>query len=231
MSAQPDDTTCGPTCLKAVYDYYGDTISLTQIIDEVEGMESGGTLAVFLACHALRRGYLATIYTYNLHVFDPTWFSTGDTDLHQVLSEQLAAKDDARLRFAIPGYQKFLSLGGVIRFEDLTTKLIRRPLTRGVPILTGLSATYLYREAREFGPDGDEDPIRGTPAGHFVVLCGYDKTRREVLVADPLDPNPLSESHIYAESIERVIGAILLGIITYDANLLIIEPPKQPKRQ
>ena len=32
------------------------------------------TLAVLLGCHALRRGYEATIYTFNLQVFDPTWF-------------------------------------------------------------------------------------------------------------------------------------------------------------
>ena len=35
-------------------------------------MEHGGTFAVFLACDALRKGYCATIYTYNLMVFDPT---------------------------------------------------------------------------------------------------------------------------------------------------------------
>ncbi len=74
---QPDDTTCGPTCLHAAYRYYGDIISLTQVIREVRKLKGGGTLAVFLACHALKRGYQAKIYTYNLHVFDPTWFIEG----------------------------------------------------------------------------------------------------------------------------------------------------------
>ncbi|MFH1021272.1 MAG: C39 family peptidase, partial [Pseudomonadota bacterium] len=71
---QPDLITCGPTCLHAVYQYYGDDITLTKVIDEVKSLETGGTLDVFLACHALRRGYKARIYTYNLQVFDPTWF-------------------------------------------------------------------------------------------------------------------------------------------------------------
>ena len=73
--SQPDETTCGPTCLHAVYRYYRDDISLKQVISEAHLLEGGGTLEVLLACHALRRGYRATIYTYNLQVFDPTWFT------------------------------------------------------------------------------------------------------------------------------------------------------------
>ena len=71
---QPDDSTCGPTSLHAVYQYFDDDISLDQVIKEVSFLEEGGTLAVMLGCHALKRGYKVKIYTYNLHVFDPTWF-------------------------------------------------------------------------------------------------------------------------------------------------------------
>ncbi|MCA9161211.1 MAG: hypothetical protein KDA72_22930, partial [Planctomycetales bacterium] len=66
IQAQPDDTTCGPTCLQAVYSYFEDEIPLPQVIAEVPGLAAGGTLAVLLGDHALRRGYDATIYTYNL---------------------------------------------------------------------------------------------------------------------------------------------------------------------
>lgn len=69
---QPNNSTCGPTCLHAVYQYYGETIGLDQVVREVPMLREGGTLAVFLACHALRRGYGTTIYTYNLQVFNPT---------------------------------------------------------------------------------------------------------------------------------------------------------------
>jgi hypothetical protein len=31
-------------------------------------------------------------------------------------------------------------------------------------------------------------------------------------------------SRYYAVRVQRLIGAILLGIMTYDANLLVIEP-------
>ncbi|MCB9857900.1 MAG: hypothetical protein H6818_19630 [Phycisphaerales bacterium] len=221
--AQPTETTCGPTCLHAVYNYFDDAIPLDQVIEEVDALGEGGTLAVYLACHALRRGYSAKIYTYNLHVFDPTWFNRPGVDIAEKLQAQSRAKPDPKLRGAIEGYLEFLHLGGKLRFRDLTAKLIREPLKMGRPIITGLSATYLYHSIREIGLTNTEDDILGTPVGHFVVLCGYDKIKRDVLVADPLTPNPFSETQIYAESIERVLGAILLGVVTYDANLLIID--------
>ncbi len=69
-----------------------------------------------------------------------------------------------------------------------------------------------------------------SPVGHFVVLCGYDQSNRTVLVADPLHPNPLASEQTYAVEIDRVKNAILLGIVTHDANLLIIEPRTSRKR-
>lgn len=226
---QPDDTTCGPTCLDAIYRYYDDPLPLEQVVSEVSHLEEGGTLAVWLACHALQRGYSAKIFTYNLQMFDPTWFLRDDVDLCERLREQARVKRSAKLRLATEGYLEFLELGGQLRFEDLTTALVRKYLKRGVPILTGLSATYLHGTAREYGQQNITDDVRGEPTGHFVVLCGYEAKSRDVLVADPLEANPFSASHEYAVNIERVIGAILLGIVTYDANLLIIEPRKQPR--
>ncbi len=223
---QPDDATCGPTCLHSVYTYYGDDIALEQVIDEVTMLEAGGTLAVLLACHALRRGYRATIYTYKMQIFDPTWFLPGGPDIARQLQAQMAFKNDPRLQAASRGYLQFLELGGQLRLEDLTSELMRRYLKRSIPVLTGLSATYLYRTAREFGPQCEYDDVRGEPSGHFVVLCGYDKDTRSIRVADPLLPNPVSNSQIYEVGIERALCSILLGVLTYDANLLIIQPRK-----
>jgi hypothetical protein len=228
---QPDDFTCGPTCLHALYRYFGDEVSLAQVIGEVPVLENGGTLDVLLANHALMRGYSARIFTYNVQMFDPTWFGSIKVDLAERLTRQLEHKDSERLRIATEAYLLFLRRGGDLRFEELTTALVRKYLARNIPILTGLSATYLYGSAREFGPDGRPDDIRGKPAGHFVVLCGYDRDTREVLVADPLQKNPLSGTNQYKVSIDRVICAILLGILTYDANLLIIEPRHMSKLQ
>ena len=227
---QPDDTTCGPTCLHAVYNYFGDKTSLDKIIREVTTLDSGGTLAVYLACHALQRGYSANIYTYNLHFFDPTWFATGNHDLlhGKLLAQATLKKDDKRLHAAARGYIDFLKLGGKLHFEDLNRNLIRSNLRKSLPIIAGLSSTYLYRSMREYGPDGVDDDLRGEPTGHFVVLSGYDREERTVHIADPYQKNPVStaQAQYYSVHIDRVISSILLGVLTHDANFLIIHPPR-----
>jgi Peptidase_C39 like family len=227
IATQPDETTCGPTCLQAVYRYYGDAIGLDQVIAEVPMLAGGGTLAVLLACHALQRGYRATIYTYKLQLFDPTWLHLPAEALKAKLRAQLLFKDEPRLRAATEGYLRFLELGGELRAKDLSGALIRGFLNQGTPILTGLSATFLYRSAREYGPNCDYDDIRGEPSGHFVVLHGYDREARTVHVADPLQTNPLTRTQKYVAGLDRIINAILLGVLTYDANLLIIQPGKE----
>jgi hypothetical protein len=217
---QPDEASCGPTCLHGVYRYYHDRISLGQVISEVPSLENGGTLAVLLGSHAVKRGYRAILYTYNLRVFDPTWFEFPTEELKLKLKSQLKFRQTPMLQMAIRAYMEFMELGGEIRFDDLTAALIGKHLERSAPILTGLSATYLYRCAREL--DNEYDDIRGKPVGHFVVLCGYDSEKGQVRVADPLLPNPVSETHGYDVQIDRVIASIFLGSLTYDANLLII---------
>jgi hypothetical protein len=220
---QPDDFTCGPTCLHAVYQFFGDDISLEEVVRQTPRLENGGTLAVWLACQALDRGYRARLYSYNLQLIDPTWFVNPDTDIQAKLRQQIAHKKSRSLATATDAFLEYLERGGQLRFEDLTTKLIRKYLNKRIPILTGLSATYLYRSMREHGAHSEFDDVRGEPAGHFVVLCGYDKLRHMVLVADPLHPNPVSKTPYYEVDIERLLCAILLGVLTYDANLLILE--------
>ncbi|GAB4144762.1 MAG: C39 family peptidase [Planctomycetota bacterium] len=226
IQPQPDDFTCGPTCLKAIYDYWGRDVALDDIVAAVERLPAGGTADVFLANHALENGFRVTICTFNLRIFDPTWFRLGACDLAEKLRRQREAKaDDQVLVRLSDGYLRFLELGGDLRLVDLSAHLLRSHLRRGMPILTGLSSTFLYRAPREFGPRDDDDDIRGEPQGHFVVLYGYEPSRGNVLVADPFQRNPMAR-HYYEAPVERAIGAILLGVLTHDANLVVIEPKK-----
>ncbi len=227
IASQPDDITCGPTCLHAIYRYYGDDISLQEVVAATHMLPEGGTLDVFLANHALRRGYRATIYTYNLHLFDPTWFSHGERYVAERLRLQVEHKSGPKFESATKGYRDYIELGGRLRFEELRPSLIRRFAKRGVPVLTGLSSTYLYNAMRERPGDEQHDDIRGEPTGHFVVLAGYNSDSGNVLVADPYEANPYSADGIYSVHIMRLIGAVLLGVMTYDANLLVLEPPKR----
>jgi hypothetical protein len=226
ISAQPDDITCGPTCLHALYQYYNDDIPLKNVISEVKSLKTGGTLAVMLGNHALKRGYHAHIYTYNLNVFDPSWFSLSSKKLIQNLKKQMRYKfKSKRLQVASKAYIKFLEGGGKILQQELDETLIKKYLKQSIPVLTGLSATYLYGTQREISSSNKFDSIRGEPVGHFVIINGYDEITNTVYLADPMNPNPL-KSQYYSVTFDRLINSIMLGIVTYDANLLVIEPKK-----
>lgn len=229
ISCQPTETSCGPTCLKAIYDYYGHTRELDSIIGEIPNLDRGGTLAVQLGRHALKEGFEACIYTYNLNVFDPSWFWPKQMNSRQIikkLKNQIESKDKRKLQFACREYIKFLEAGGKIRMKELNNRLLRRYLQAGIPVLTGLSSTYLYRAKREFVEAKRQcsDDVKGFPEGHFVIMENYDPDNREVTIVDPYPDNPYSRDLRYQIHLDRLINSILLGVLTYDANIMILTP-------
>ena len=233
IRTQPDDETCGPTSLHAIYHYYGLTISLREVIDTIEHSLSGGTLSPLLGKHALMHGFDATIYVNQLDLFDPTWFKKSQAP-REVLLTKLKSQDKFKqakgLTAVSKAFQEFLELGGNVRFKTIDVQLFREYFKKNIPILTGLNSTYLYRTSRElFTQEGESffDDIQGLACGHFVVLCGYDEKKRRVVVADPFRENPLSKNNFYKVSLARLIKAIMLGAQTYDASLLIITPKKE----
>ena len=229
INTQPNDETCGATCLQAIYRYHGLEMSLADVIGGVERSLSGGTLSPLLGKHALMRGFNATIYINSLNIFDPTWFKQHTASpevLITKLKSQSKFKRSKGLAQASRAYQEFLTLGGNVRFKTLDVKTLKDYFDKKLPILTGLNSTYLYRTSREcFTKEGESyfDDIQGEPCGHFVVLCGYDEHHKLVVVADPYRTNPFTQNNYYKVSCSRIINAILLGVTTFDANLLIIE--------
>ncbi len=197
------------------------------------------------------RLYTANLRVFDPTWFDRT--GCAHPDLEAKLERARASTSDERLSVAMGAYRDLLARGGTVRMVDPTPRLIARHLEHGEPILAGLSSTWLYRAMRVSGPNDDDDDF-GQPQGHFVVLTGYDPRSRLVRVADPTFPIPVLEGsdcnsdrgrfgsapdgadrdrfgsapngadQAYAIGIERLIGAILLGIVTDDADLLVLSP-------
>lgn len=223
---QPDYTTCGPTSLHALYAYYGDTISLTEVIDQINKLEGGGTLGVHLAVHALQRGYAADMWVCNVTHWDPMWFKQK-TDLAAKLRARMDARgmaDNPRYRKALEESEKYLELGGKVHWGDLTPKLIYNVLKKKYPILAGVNGTYMYQCSRETA-EGPDD-VKGDAFGHFLTVCGCDTKKGTIDIADPLMDNPLFESKYYTVTVHRFIGALFLGNASDDANLLVIRPKR-----
>lgn len=230
INSQPNDETCGATCLHAIYNYYGLDITLEEVISGLRKSLSGGTLATLVGIHALEHGFNATVYTNNFYVVDPSWFDkNGESDgklISKKLKEQLKYKKDKHIVSVTQACLEYFKLGGKMCFKTLDSELLDSFFKRNIPIMTGLSATYLYNCPREVYEKGVSrfDDVRGTVCGHFVILCGYGVEQKQVVIADPHRENPLAHNNYYFVDIHRVINAIMLGVISSDGTLVIIEP-------
>ena len=213
--------------MRKVYDFYGRSATLEEIIGALQRNDDGGTLAVYLGISALSQGYHARIYSYDLQIFDPTWFELGKLALAQRIQARVPYLRDPKRVRAASAYIEFLGGGGELAFTELTPALFRSIIDDGHPILAGLSATYLYRFARERWDERAkllvDDDIAGEPIGHFVVISGYENWGRRVIVLDPSEHVPAEDGRVVVDT-GRVINAILLGDATYDAVLLEIWP-------
>jgi hypothetical protein len=216
---QPDNVTCGPTSLAQIYSFYKYNRPLERILRETPRNPDGGTLAVHLGIGALRNGFSVTSYSYNLRIFDPTWAGLKPAAMIDKLQQRAAFVKSKKLKAALDAYIAYIELGGRMAFRELDRDLMVSLLREGRPILTGLSATYLYRCPRDF--ENKPDDVRGDPVGHFVVICGYYPKSDKFLVCDPERDIPFSRSGRYAVRSDRLISSILLGDVTYDAVLLV----------
>ena len=216
--------TCGPTCLLSVLRFFGDETPFERILELTPTNPDGGTLAVYLGQAALQLGYEARIYCYNLRVVDPTWSQLAPDEIREKLLSRAAAVKKPKLQAACRAYAEFLSAGGQLEVRaDLTPGLVVAILEQGRPPLCGLSATYLYQQPRERPDDNEEDDVAGDPVGHVLVISGHENGE-QFFVRDPaarVSEDPGGEHGFAAQ---RLLNAVLLGIVSYDAVLLEIWP-------
>jgi len=224
--SQPDDVTCGPTCLLKVFNHFGLELVLDDVLGEIDRNEDGGTLAVFLGLAALGRDFEATIYSYDLRIFDPTWRTLPSDQLAEKIRLRIPHLSSAKARRSATAYLEFIDRGGKLAFEELTPALLKRILDREHPILAGLSATHLYGFSRERHDPVThqllDDDVAGDPTGHFVVITGYEFWGRRFVVRDPATHVPETQDGRLVVDAHRLINSILLGDLTYDAVLLEI---------
>ncbi len=228
VSKQPDDESCGITCLQAIYRYYGNEIPLETLKSEVEHWQTGGTVSVNLGRHALNSGFNAEIYPYNIKLFDPTWKKLNSKELQNKLNLSRKRTRSKKQKKVIGFYLDFLRKGGILKFDDLDEDLFDKLFSKKKPIIVGLSATYLYQSMRET-PDNEENDIIGGPVGHFAVVSAWDRAKRLVAIHDPMRKNPFSETGTYMLPFTKFTNAVMLGVLTYDENLLVISPETNHK--
>lgn len=228
LKIQPNETSCGPSCLYSIYKMLGAKVSFVKLLSKIQQFqEGGGTLSVVLGIDAIERGYEVDLHAMNINIFDPSWFQLSKNEIKQKLMQRLLLrKNKKKEKFVIRKYIEFIELGGNLIFGDVTSKLLIKHFNNKHILLVGLSATWLYQSKRENSETNVADDITGDPVGHFVLAYQYDKKNRTVFVGDPYPLNP-SKNPFYHVPIERFITSLHLGIYTYDANILIVKQRKK----
>lgn len=236
--AQPDDVSCGPTCVAQVLAAYGELRPISELIGLVRRNPDGGTLAVHLGQLALDLGYRARLYPFGLRVFDPTWWELDGDELVQRLTARRARLADPFEQEVVGAWIRFVESGGQVHFREPSAALLVSILAHGRPIICGLNATWLYREAREDPWTNQPDDIGGAQVGHFVTLVGYTGGGLHIHVNDPSESAPFAaggdhgdlRNGRYPLPADRLIHAILLADWTRDAMLLEIWPHTPPRK-
>lgn len=224
---QPDDVSCGPTCLSQVLAWHGAQHDIDALAGQLRRNADGGTQGVYLGRLALELGYRVRLYPFGVRIFDPTWWECEDEEIIELLDARAAALSDPGERDTVMAWADYLRAGGYLAFREPSPRVLTRALDLGRPLICGLNATWLYREARTRRHDNQDDPIGGHAAGHFVVIRGYTGEGRHLHVNDPSPDAPFSKGTSagrYPLSANRLLHALLLGDGTGDAVLVEIWP-------
>ena len=144
---QPDDLSCGPTCLAQVYRYYGhDKRAVRTVIDETARNPDGGTLAVYLGVSALRNGFGAA----STRTTCGSSIPPGGSSPAAIAQAGEAAPAPGRparpkLQRSRAAYIEFLGPRRQGALPELTRELMVRILAAAVTPSSRVGATYLYR--------------------------------------------------------------------------------------
>ena len=193
MIAQPDDATCGPTSLHAVYRYFGQELDLASVIDAVAYLEGGGTLAAYLGLDVLASRVRGLHLLLRPSPVRPYLGGTGYALSHrQATTAAFLQKEGSSSGRPRKPTSAFCNTGASCGLPT-SRSTCSAPISTGkLPVLAGLSATYLYRTMREYAIAPNQTAyhdLQGEPAGHFVVLYGFSgwrHSRRRPLPGQPL---------------------------------------------
>ncbi|MCB9691481.1 MAG: C39 family peptidase [Alphaproteobacteria bacterium] len=222
---QPDEVSCGPTCLAAVLQFHGVDTDVARVRAKTPRNPDGGTFAPYLGRAAIAHGMRVCCHPFAVQVFDPSWWDLPHDEVARRLRLRTEGLKPGRLRRVHEAWLAYMMDGGDVELGELRTHRLTDALDAGHPLICGLSITWLYQEPRERPHDNQDDDIHGAPVGHFVVVTGYAEGGDSFFVTDPWPQPPFDrEEGVYTVGRRRLTQAILLGDATHDAVIVEILP-------
>jgi peptidase C39-like protein len=220
---QPDDTSCGISCLKMLLAFHGISLSFDEMREIIPPLPDIGLYDSHVGKAALDLGFSVTIYSYNYTIFHPLWNHLTRKDLIRHLSTKNKSSMTPLQEFATKSYIEFMEAGGEVLFYPLSKELLLAFFEKGLPVMVALDMCFLYDSMVYY--ENTTEPR----ATHFVVLHGYNPENNTFRISDPWHSIPLPNNMgQFSLDADRVINAIFLGQNRNDAAVVVIQKNNQP---
>ncbi len=145
-------------------------------------MNEYGTWSPYIGIYAMKLGYNVEIFTYDVSLFDPTWFNLSNKSLIKKLKIAIKKIKDKDKKFGVRGYIDFLREGGKLTFKIPTKKILIKFLKKKIPPMAFVNSTAYYKRKRKDFKAGKRSEF-GEVGGHCIVISGYKNGK--FIVTDP----------------------------------------------
>ncbi|MBD3362355.1 hypothetical protein GF362_01395 [Candidatus Dojkabacteria bacterium] len=220
IKQKADSSACGPSCLQAIYKYYGKDLKLKMILEDLHIDKDTSTYVSQLARHLNTNHLSTTLISSNPFVVSPDWKAKPKKVVIKELKEWIlhhfnkGKVENIWIKEAL--YLLFyLQEGGNLKISNITTDLIDKYLEDQNLILCCLAENWIWGK-RKISKVVEYDNIKGHVNGHFVIV--YDKNKGDYQISDPYPTSIENKEGLYAINKEELLTATL----TWSHEILIV---------
>ena len=177
-----------------ILSYYGIKKTLADVKKEVPvyvdefGINRGTSLG-HIATYFQELGLRTKLHTVDLIVFDRSWISVTKNELiaNLKLRERYVKHgwyDQKLIKVMINGYTSYIKSGGSVLQPVVDVPYILSYLEKG-PLYFVVSYNSLNNCSKyDFSKENEQDPIKGLPSTHAIVVSGYENGFFEIVDPD-----------------------------------------------
>lgn len=211
-----DSYSCGPSCIKNIFESYGIKKSLAEILNEIGVSDKDSTHVPQLGRYLLGKGFDVELLSSCPNNYSPDWGNKSREEVIELLKQWVTTniadmwiKDAIFLLF-------YLMDGGVVNQLDLSTRILDEYLGKGYQVLACIDETWVWGQ-RKISGVAKYDSIKGHTNGHYVVI--YEKDGNDYLISDPYPTGITGKEGLYRVSKDKM----LVSILTWAKQLLVLK--------
>ncbi|MBU2589337.1 MAG: C39 family peptidase [Nanoarchaeota archaeon] len=204
---QETDRTCEPSCLKMVFQYYGEYHSESQILKGIGGLTKYnsindlGTLTIDNALYARRAGFNVNCYSYNMDLLPSSFEGLGKQELKREIEKLV---NQSQNKNVLEKYLLAIEEGVNLKLRMPNLNDIKDFIVQQVPVILSVNSRIFFENDADIG------------IGHSIVATGYSN--------DYFYCNDPWLSSMKKISSEKLIFALSNNILKGSAYLIAVKP-------